>query len=328
MTSLKRTILDQVKPIDIFQKYIDADVRFGKAIKSPLRHDKNPSFNVYRNETGNIYYKDFGGDRGDCFHFVMRLFDVDFKTCLEIIAKDFGVMDIPGLTPMKRQPIIPKIEIRKRKEVDMFVKPWSGVTLRYWEKYGITKKVLEEYNVKSLEWFSISGFRAKTNLYDPIYCFDYENGGYKFYRPMTKDKKYKFLCNTFSTDVFGLNQLGKEEKIVVICAGQKDVLSLYSNTGIRGISLNSEKNIYHESLHIKVSESADTIMICYDRDETGMSEMSKISTERNIPCIDLRVFDFEGKDISDYFADTYTNAEEFISHINQIKHDNTDDYIL
>jgi len=329
MTNLKRKILEQVKPIEVFQKYIDADVRFGRAIKSPLRHDKHPSFNIYRNETGNVYYKDFGGDRGDCFHFVMRLFDCDFKTCLNIIAKDFNVIDLPGIDlPTKKKIKIPKIEIRKRKEVDMLVKPWSGVTLHYWDKYGITQDILENYNVKSLEWFEIGGFKIKTNLYDPIFCFDYDNGGFKFYRPLAKDKKYKFLCNTLSTDVFGLNQLSDNEEIVVICAGQKDVLSLYANTGIRGIALNSEKNIYYDSLHIRVSNQADTIMICYDRDETGLTEMEKISTDRNIPCIDLRNFEFEGKDISDFFQNYPGELEDFKSYVKTIKNDNTDNYIL
>ena len=325
MTDLKRKILEQVRPIEIFQKYIDVDVRFGKAIKSPLRHDRNPSFNIYRNETGNVYYKDFGGDRGDCFHFVMRLFDIDFKTCLEMIANDFSVIDIEGLDiPIKKKRLVtPKLQIRKRKEVAMNETNWSPHTLEYWKPYNINWEVLALYNVRPLRWFMIGGFKIKSTPMDPIFCYDYDNGGYKFYRPLTKQKKWKFLCNTFSTDVFGLNQLSQNEEIVVICAGQKDVLSLYANTGIKGIALNSEKNIYHESLHIKISEVAETIMICYDKDETGIKESSKISKEYNIPLIDLRDFDFSGKDLSDFFADPTTDTQQLINYINDIKNANS-----
>lgn len=329
MTNLKRKILSQVRALDIFQKYIDVDVRFGKAIKSPLRNDRNPSFNIYRNETGKVYYKDFAGDRGDCFQFVMRLFDVDFKTALEIIANDFGVMDIEGLEiPKRKTPVLPKINIRKRKEVEFLVKSWTGIGLDFWKRYGITPQALAEYDVKSLEWYVISGFKVKAKLSDPIFMYDYRNGGYKFYRPLTENRKYKFLSNTFATDVFGLNQLNNHQEIIVLCAGQKDVLSLFCNLGIRGIALNSEKNLYHEDLHIKLSSIAKNIMICYDRDETGREEAIKISNEYNIPLIDLRSFDFEGKDISDFFCEKismkdHEGIDKLKNYINSLKDDNT-----
>ena len=259
----------------------------------------------------------------------MRLFDVDFKTALEIIANDFGVMDIEGLDiPVRKKTILPKINIRKRKEVEFLVKSWTGMTLDFWKSFGITPVALADYQVKSLEWYIISGFKVKSKLSDPIFMYDYENGGYKFYRPLTTNRKYKFLSNTFSTDIFGMNQLGTKEEIVVLCAGQKDVLSLYCNLGIRGVALNSEKNLYHDDLHIKLSSIANNIMVCYDRDETGLEEAMKISKEYNLPLIDLRSFDFEGKDLSDFFLEKlhdkdYEAIEKLKTYINSLKDDNT-----
>lgn len=312
MNDLKKKILNRVRPIDIFNRYIDEDIRFGKSIKSPLRVDKNPSFNIYRNETGNVYYKDFAGDRGDCFEFVMQLFGCDFKTALEIVANDFNVLDFDDFTMPERKIKIPKLYIKKRKKIEYLARDFRQHELLYWMQFGINKSYLEEYKVKAIEWFKIGGFTFQSTSTDPIFAYIYDDDGVKLYRPLTANKKYKFVCNTKSTDIFGINQITEKQEIVIICAGQKDVLSLYSNTGIRGIALSSEKAVYYEDLHLKLLTLSTEIAICYDIDKTGQEAEDAISKEYGIRKIKLSELDFEGKDISDFFKDTSTGVRELL----------------
>ena len=91
MISLKDTILDKISEIEIFERYLGMNIKLGKAMVSPLRDEKNASFNIYQNETGSVYYKDFGDERGDCFKFVMELFNCSFPDALKLIASDFGI---------------------------------------------------------------------------------------------------------------------------------------------------------------------------------------------------------------------------------------------
>ena len=75
----KENILLLVADEDIFRKYIDRNFEIGEVFNSPLRPggDPHPSFAIYYNRfIQKLMYKDHGngGDGGDCFKFVMRLY--------------------------------------------------------------------------------------------------------------------------------------------------------------------------------------------------------------------------------------------------------------
>jgi hypothetical protein len=63
-------------------------------------------------------------------------------------------------------------------------------------------------------------------------------------------------------DLFGLTQLKVAglQDVVIICAGQKDVVSLFANTGLRGIALNSESSILPVQQYVELREYAREIV--------------------------------------------------------------------
>ena len=87
----REDILAKVSEETIFEHY-------GVPIKkglfcSKLRNDKNPTVGFYRNSRGRLIIKDFGSDfSGDCFTYVMALFNVSYYMALQIIANDFGLI--------------------------------------------------------------------------------------------------------------------------------------------------------------------------------------------------------------------------------------------
>jgi hypothetical protein len=320
----REVILEHVSELDIFFHYLGQEVKLGRPIVSPLRQEKHPSFNLYQSPSnGKIYYKDFGDERGDCFNFVMKLFGCSFPEALQTVAQDFSIdlgvkRDVSGIRREKKIRI-PQIFIIPKKEFPYARKEWTTDSLDLWIKVNVTTEILLEYNTWSVdkvkikkrdseEWFILKGTEQ-----DPIYCFDYENGTKKFYRPKVKDKKFKFMSNLCTKDIFGLKQLKQEVakngkvKVLIICAGQKDCLSLYGSIGIRGIALNSESASITKELFIELLQYAENILVCYDNDETGIKNAAKIKQDIGIDNIFLGDISpaHDVNDLYDYFSKQY-----------------------
>lgn len=316
--TLKDRILDKIDELDIFQHYLGSEIKLGKPIKSPLREEKHPSFNVYRSPSnGKLYYKDFADERGDCFKFVMRLFGCTFSEALHIVAQDFSIdvskkMNTSEIRRIAKKIRIPQLHIPEKKILNYERLSWNPKNLSFWHDYGILEAVLVEYNVWPVAWVDVpkkdgSGvFRIEWKDDDPIYCFDYGNGDHKFYRPKCKDKRFKFISNTRKENIFGLKQLeecGQILDVLIICAGQKDCLSLFSNIGVRGIALNSESAGISTELFIRLKHYAKKVLVCYDNDDTGIKHAKKIKDEIGIDYLDLGTISTPDvvNDTSDYF---------------------------
>ena len=332
MGKLREKILDQVSEIEIFERYLGIQVKLGRAMVSPLRQERHASFNVYQSESnGKIYYNDFGDERGDCFKFVMALHSCTFPEALALVAQDFGIdgsgkENLDGIRRTAKKIRIPQIFSNPRKEFPYARMEWSHQLLKLWNSGYVRLEVLIEYNTWPVDKIKVpkrdddGHFILKSSIEDPIYCFDYENGVKKFYRPFVKDKQYKFMSNLRKGDIFGLKQLkdyvtktGKKERVVIVCAGQKDCLSLYSNLSIRGIALNSESASVSNELYIELIQYAESILVCYDNDETGIKHAQKIKNEIGIDNIflgDVAPADVVN-DIFDYFKEDY-KKEDFL----------------
>lgn len=326
--SLKETILRTIDDLDIFYKYLGGHIPLGKAIKSPLRDEKHPSFNIYRAKNGRIYYNDFAGDRGDCFDFVKELHDCNFKEAIEIIAGDFSISKRSSLK-RKRIVKIPKLIITKRKEVACNLRPIKYNELTYWNSYGILNEYMQEYGIWGAQ--SIKFGNAPEILHtedDPLYVITYQrhpdiDGPVKSYRPLTKRKSDRFRSNIIAGDIYGLHQLKEagRQSVALICAGQKDVVSLYANTGIRGIALNSESSILPVQQYMDLRQYSDRFVVCYDNDKTGEENMDKLSQQIGIPA--FRISEFTShNDIADYFKHGGTR-KQFIQRLSETYKGNT-----
>ncbi len=64
----------------------------GEKFLSPLRVEKNPSFNIYE-YNGRWYFKDYGGEQGDVIKLVMILFNLNFPQALLKIYHDLNLID-------------------------------------------------------------------------------------------------------------------------------------------------------------------------------------------------------------------------------------------
>lgn len=267
-------ILDKTTEFDIYRQYIGNNIQLGKAINSPLRtKDNNPSFVLYKNKSNKIMYKDFGtGEYGDCFNFVSKVLNVDFKTTLEDIwytIASKGKVSSEGL----------KIRnYRHSRNKDIFIKSryFSETDNEYWGKFNISRETLKRFNVTPIQHYWIND-TIYSNIYkkdDPAYAFKVYTK-FKIYRPCTKDKKDKFRTSCGIYDMFGLEQLIDTANTLIITKSLKDVMILYE-LGYNAIATQGESCQIPKIIMDDLKNRFKYIYILYDNDKAGINGSIKL----------------------------------------------------
>ena len=302
----KELILQNISQEAIMEHYLG--VHIGKGLfRSPLRNDKKPTCAFYKNRSGDLIFKDFGGYfYGNCFSVVMNKYNCSYHEALEIIANDFGIVknnklqrhekliDYSNKILEKSEPCILQAEIKE----------FSEKELAWWKSFGITSSTLKYYNV-----FSCKSIFLNSNYYggssDKNFIFGYYNGidendieKWRFYFPFRSS--YRFLSNWPKTMIQGYRQLPKQGDLLVITKSMKDVMCLY-DLGITAIAPNSETLFISEEELENLSRRFKVISVLYDQDKAGKANMAKI--RRSYP--DLFYFvipkNLDAKDISDFY---------------------------
>lgn len=328
----KATLLSHVTDLDIFEKFFGS-FKESKLYCSPLRtDDKNPSFNIFfSNRKGKLIYKDLGGggSHGDAINFVSELHGIPFPDVINFIAAEFGLSEHAEYNKLKKRPIEQfhnPIFIRKKFEWVEIPFPEFGEQIYYWERYGITKEFLDEYNVKNIQSFEFVS--SKTNklikrerkAHHPIYLYHYDDGSngldhvVRFYLPNEPKGDMRFVGNTRDTDIFGLKQLkaefertGRRVLLCGILAGQKDCMALYANSGIRAVCGPSESTALNEDEFEEIQKYSEFQFVLYDPDKAGYLYGQRMANDYQIPFVDVASLfskyksDKKIKDPADYY---------------------------
>ncbi len=275
-------ILDILTPFDIFRYYMPTkDWELNVKTNSPFREDRNPSF-IIGNKNGYLSFIDFGhtDDRGDCFGFVRRMFNLaTLNDVLEKIDNDFQLgirIGVPSkeyqkITSTYTQPIVTKrntlIQVQTRK--------FTSEELAYWAQYHQTEKDLHENNIYSVKKAYLD--KQLFHLRDEDLRFGYFYDGYwKIYRPF-RDKKSKWVPNNVPiTTMDGKNDI-KGVKKAFINKSKKDymvVKKVFSSTCAvqnEGIACFSVDNINY------IKENSEIQILGFDSDTTGVENSQQIT---------------------------------------------------
>lgn len=255
----------------------------GRRFLNPLYLDKNPSCYVYLDEKRNRYYiKDFGQAdfHGDCFFFVGKLFNLscesdDFKEILSIIENEVIMNKSFSMIPLAKTSEISKSDMLLSSNV--VIRELNPQEIDYWNAEGVSHDTLERFGVVSIvEFHGVSkngrDFQILSTHKEPAFGYP-GNGFYKVYRP--KSKTRFFYTNPPGFYSFGFLQLPYAGDLVVIAAGEKDVMNL-SQLGINAICFNSESaNIPLDILN-ELKVRFKIIGVLYDVDEAGKAALSKL----------------------------------------------------
>ena len=329
--NIKEEILEHTnRGLEIFCFYMPIDFVPKRNFRNPLYKDKRASCNIYLDTKSQCYrMKDFGNEAysGDCFWFAATMLGLDvrsdFKKVLLTIIRDLNLnitMDFKTDENRKTKSLKDirlvsststnaKEELSEKKKIfKLYEQPFRADEIAYWQRYGITDKVLQKYHVKSLfryETISNQGnpFSLTSTKNEPIFC--YVMGDFvKIYRP---NSKLRFLYGGDKSKdyIFGFEQLPSKGDILFITGGEKDVLSLSSHH-FNAICFNSETASIPEPIIESLQLRFRHIILLYDTDETGLREAERQAKQLepyHVFCLSLSLQGTKTeKDISDFFA--------------------------
>ena len=329
--NIKEEILEHTnRGLEIFCFYMPIDFVPKRNFRNPLYKDKRASCNIYLDTKSQCYrMKDFGNEAysGDCFWFAATMLGLDvrsdFKKVLLTIIQDLNLnitMDFKTDENRKTKSLKDirlvsststnaKEELSEKKKIfKLYEQPFRADEIAYWQRYGITDKVLQKYHVKSLfryETISNQGnpFSLTSTKNEPIFC--YVMGDFvKIYRP---NSKLRFLYGGDKSKdyIFGFEQLPSKGDILFITGGEKDVLSLSSHH-LNAICFNSETASIPEPIIESLQLRFRHIILLYDTDETGLREAERQAKQLepyHVFCLSLSLRGTKTeKDISDFFA--------------------------
>ncbi len=336
--SLKDEILDCTnRGLEVFCFYMPIDFVLKRNFRNPLYDDHKASCNIYFDAKQQCYrMKDFGNDfySGDCFWFAAMMLGLDVRTefpkVLASIIRDLQLnlsiddKQTPAPHPMRKYK---NLHNKKKENKGMtetendkkwykcYEQVFQTSELSYWQKYGITTKTLQRYNVKSLVRYEALSNQGKTYTLlssqdEPMFC--YMMGDFvKVYRPFSK-LRFVYGGEKREDYIFGFEQLPNKGDMLFITGGEKDVLSLSAHH-FHAICFNSETATIPENVIESLQLRFRHIIILYDTDETGVREAQRQVDQLSQYNVLTLLLPLQGikseKDISDFFALGRTEEE-------------------
>lgn len=302
MQNYKEYILNQTTEEAIFRHYLP-DWNGKKAtVKNPLAdHDTHPSLSIFQHEGGKGWrFKAHNTDhQGDAFQLVADLKGILIKELFTVcvaIAQDMNLI-----------PPEPAAAIDKVWEVTAFPEIQDDGK-KYFSQWGITPEVLSRYGVEQV-----------ARLINGDKDFDYKKLGWlairyragkreKIRLPNARDKSKGWIQKSAKGPyLFGYAQVPEGAEALILCEGEKDVLTLAAN-GFFAVTAGSAQDKVTPAHLERIRAKNCPIFICYDTDEPGRKAAAEIAAKTGFPVIELPEIP-GGKDISDYFAAGHTAAE-------------------
>lgn len=294
-------ILSRVTEYEIYSHYI-GQFKVGAIYNSPFRKDRNPSFGIYYSKRANcLLFKDHG--TGECGNIVKFVSLYTGKTNYQEILQD--IVDRLKITNNTKLDSTKQYTPTGETVIGVVRQPWTYTDIDYWSMFHIGKKTLEKFNVNSIKYYLCNGIvKGVYKDTNPMYAYKVFNN-FKIYRPLA-DKYTKWRNNLSETDIQGLQQLPRKGDILIITKSLKDVMCLYE-MGIPAISPSSESTWIPDAILEDLKKRFKRILICFDRDTTGVRNLRKISLKTGLEPILIHK-KFKAKDVSD--AVRYNSFEE------------------
>jgi len=256
--------------------------------------DTNPSMTIFIGKEGFYRFMDFSsGKYGDAADIVMFLYDIkDRQQAFMKIKELFKDDNFDYTLPQYEKPI--------KKITDYTIRKWIGMDEKFWFKYGVSGKLLKEYNVKPLEDYTMTitkGQEVNDFKFQKAIAYGYfdKHGSlYKIYNPNNKETKYIKV----EEYIQGMDQINPDEnQCLIIAAGLKDIMAFKALKfkGIDCIAPDSENVDIPEECLNELKKKYKYIFTMFDNDVAGMKSMKSYKEKFGIQYIYFNV----EKDIAD-----------------------------
>jgi|APFre7841882654_1041346.scaffolds.fasta_scaffold01151_16 5S rRNA maturation endonuclease (ribonuclease M5) len=290
----KQFLFSKISEYDVYRYYV-GEFKLGQTFCSPLRKDNNPSFTIFAGQDGRLHHIDHADDRykGDCIDIVQSMFNLDTRTAMEKIAKDFflleGKDEHKKITSLYTKPVI---DPKRHAMIQVTTKPFTAEDKAYWLQFGITRDELKKEDVYSVKDLYINRRREIVKPGELCFAYRYDEG-FKIYFP-NRPKEQRWKSNITTKTVENLNIIN-DAKRVLVTKSKKDrlVLARYFPTVIS--VQNESRSCFTEQFVSMLSNKE--VWINYDSDEAGVKACKTITEEFgyryiNIPKKYLPIKDF------------------------------------
>lgn len=265
-------IYKRISQEEIYRYYI-GDYYVNSIMSAPYREDRNPSFVLYYGDNGNLLWYDFGRKKsGGLIKLLILMFNISYRKALEEIDSSLNLNILNKTTKNTIQ--FPEYKNRSKlnKEVELNVikQPYKIQDKEYWSKGGISRNTLEIFGVVSTNKVFINN-RPIWKYVDnnPIYSWT-EKGKIKAYRPLSKDKKRKWISDCKQSIIQGYTQLPKKGDLLIITKSLKDVM-VYYEINIPAIAPQGEYIVISKEVMKDLKKRFKKIITNFDNDETGIN---------------------------------------------------------
>jgi hypothetical protein len=303
----KDNIYKYISSKDIFQKYLGiSDINY--FFRSPLRNDSNPTCNLFIGRKGQMLYIDFGKSNSVCdgIGFVSQMYNISFTDTLNKISHGFNLpLGLSGIVNTDIKPVITLDSCIKKEDLpksDILIKTrkFEEYDLYYWNSYGITLNTLKQFNVYAVNTvYRYNKIVWRNREDNPIYCYRFNDNKKKCYRPLEKNKKYKFVTSSeISSILQGYTNLPDTGDLLIITKALKDVMCLYE-LGYTSVAPNAESYNIDDLIIEELKNRFKKIIVFYDNDEAGITNGNYLADLYSMEIIFLPAE--EAKDISDYY---------------------------
>jgi len=305
MISTKNLIstINDVKKEWIFEYYLNLEEKLtGQDIKMLSvfnLKDKVPSMFIYYDAASNNYkFKDFSsGNQGDSIELVQKLFNLNTRG--QSISKI--ISDYQEFILNNKLTIDIKFQHHdKFKVTDYEIRHWNNFDEAYWTDYKISSKILSEYEVQPLSYFTMSkenldGTTKQIKFTKPyLYGYFRENGDlYKIYQPKVSVKKFIKVKNYIQ----GSDQLEYKSKYLIITSSLKDLM-VFNQLGIKNIEAiapDSENTMINDIKMKEFKDKYNQVIVLFDFDDPGKEAAEKYKKKYGLKYILLPL----EKDLSD-----------------------------
>lgn len=275
-------ILKVVNDYTIYCHLIGFEVGVGELIRSPLRVDEKPTFNIFPPSTprwdGQLLYKDYNGDTGNIWNFVKQY--ARSREGIILISQDeiaeFITSKLGGGEIVKREFNAADFDMNKERYISCG--EWTQNHLDFWEELGVGLDILNLYDVRPCYYLLdendkiIKDFKfARTYAY---IMFD----KYKLYQP-EEINFVKFYNQCPKEYMQGYAQCRGPEEVDTLCVtkAMKDILvyQAHSERWIDIIAPHGEGYIIDE-VWIRWMLRYKNIVIVFDPDLAGIRGANRL----------------------------------------------------
>ena len=273
----KDFILSKVNQESIMHCYTGLDISSRKLMLSPFRSDNHVTCSFYKSKSDILYLHDFAtNEHINCFQVVMKLYNCNFYEALDIIAKDFGLIE--GNHQISTFKVVPELKETESAKIQVQIKDYTNEELEWWNQFGISKKTLKKYCIYSLQHVFLNGeLKFTSSKQCPIYGYYFGKDKnskelWKIYFPANKEKGIRFINNLPKKILQGYHQLPKTGDLLVITKSMKDCAAMYE-FGIAAVSTPSESTFVLDKQLEEFKQRFKHILVIFDSDRPGLHNM-------------------------------------------------------